>query len=65
MLHRVEYPKAIFRMFSIKKLFAGDIGDNRFGYFVMFVILGAGLYLWRSGSALALINGIQGAMLNG
>ena len=49
-------------LYSLKKLVAGDIGDNKFGYFVLFVSLGAGLYLWRSGTATAFLASLQGAM---
>jgi hypothetical protein len=51
-------------LFSIRKIISGDIGDNRFGYLILFVSLGAGLYLWHSGAASAFIADVQGTMEN-
>jgi hypothetical protein len=49
-------------LYSLKKIVSGDIGVNKFGYFFLFVSLGAGLYLWRSGTVMGFVTNIQGAM---
>jgi len=49
-------------VYYLKKILTGDIGDNRFFYLIAFVVLGAGLYLWRSGTAEGIIEIIQGVM---
>ena len=36
-------------LYFLKKLFTADIGENRFFYIIAFVVLGVGLFLWRSG----------------
>jgi hypothetical protein len=49
--------------FSIK-LFTADIGENRFFYIFAAIVLGVGLYVWRSGFAAKVIADISGALEN-
>jgi hypothetical protein len=49
-------------LYFLKKLFTADIGENRFFYIMALVILGVGLYLWRSGTAAELIANIAGTV---
>ena len=42
----------------LKKIFKGDVGDNKVGPILLFVILGAALYLWKSGVAADIVDGI-------
>ncbi len=48
-------------VYFLWKLFAADIGENRFFYVMALVVLGVGLYLWRSGALSGLIGSISGA----
>lgn len=49
-------------LFFLKKLFTADIGENRFFYIMALIVLGTGLYLWRSGSLSNLIGNIFGTV---
>ena len=49
-------------IYFLKKLFTADIGENRFFYIFAAVVLGAGLYFWRSGFAAKVIADISGAL---
>jgi hypothetical protein len=49
-------------LYFLKKLFTADIGENRFFYIMAFVVLGVGLYLWRSGAAAEVIANISGTL---
>ena len=49
-------------LYFLKKLFTGDIGENRFFYIMALVALGVGLYLWRSGAAGDIIANIMGTV---
>jgi len=49
-------------LYFIKKLFTGDIGENRFFYIMSLVALCVGLYLWRSGAAADVIANILGTL---
>ena len=49
-------------LFFLKKLFTADIGENRFFYIMAFVVLGVGLYFWRSGLAAEVIATLSGAV---
>jgi uncharacterized membrane protein len=44
------------------KLFTGDIGSNKTFYIIALIILGIGLYLWRSDFAAELISNIFGVV---
>jgi hypothetical protein len=44
------------------KLFTGDIGSNKAFYIIVFIILGIGLYLWRSDFAAEFIKGVFGVV---
>ena len=46
----------------LKKLFTADIGENRFFYIMALVVLGVGLYLWKSGAAAEVIASISGTL---
>lgn len=47
-------------LYFLKKLFTGDIGENRFFYILALIVLGVGLYLWRSGAVVKVIANILG-----
>jgi len=49
-------------LYFLKKLFTADIGENRFFYIMALVVLGVGLYLWRSGAAAEVIANISGTL---
>lgn len=51
---------ALIMLYCLKKLFFADIGENRGFYIMVLVVLGAGLYLWRSGTAAEFIANIFG-----
>jgi uncharacterized membrane protein len=44
------------------KLFTGDIGSNKTFYIIALIVLGIGLYLWRSDFAAELISDIFGVV---
>jgi len=44
----------------IVKTFKGDMGTNRAFYVIVLVVLGIGLYLWRSGEAVRILNDFTG-----
>jgi uncharacterized membrane protein len=44
------------------KLFTGDIGSNKTFYIIALIILGIGLYLWRSDFAAEFISDIFGVV---
>lgn len=48
-------------IYFLKKLFTADIGENRFFYIMAAIVLGVGLYLWRSGVLVNLFGNIFGA----
>ena len=48
-------------VYYLWKLFTADIGDNRFFYIIALIVLGVGLYLWKSGALSGLIGSISGA----
>ena len=49
-------------LYLLKKLFTGDIGENRFFYIIALIVLGVGLYLWRSGAVAEVIANIFGTV---
>ena len=49
-------------LYFLKKLFTGDIGENKFFYIMALVVLGVGLYFWRSGAAADIIANIFGTV---
>ena len=49
-------------LYFLKKLFTGDIGENRFFYIMTLIVLGVGLYLWRSGAGAEVIANILGTL---
>jgi hypothetical protein len=44
------------------KLFTGDIGSNKTFYIIALIVLGIGLYLWRSGFATELVSELFGVV---
>ncbi len=50
-------------IYFLKKLFTADIGENRFFYIMALIVLGVGLYLWRSGALSDLIGTIFGTSI--
>ena len=53
---------ALLMLYFLKKLFTADIGENRGFYIAALVVLGTGLYLWRSGAAAVFITNISGTL---
>jgi hypothetical protein len=49
-------------VYFLKKLFTADIGENRFFYIIALIVLGIGLYLWRSGAGAEVIANIFGTL---
>jgi len=49
-------------VYFLKKLFTADIGENRFFYIIALIVLGVGLYLWRSGAMAEVIANIFGTV---
>ena len=49
-------------LYFLKKLFTADLGENRFFYIMALIVLGVGLYLWRSGVLSTLTGSISGAV---
>lgn len=49
-------------LYFLKKLFTADIGENRFFYILALIVLGVGLYLWRSGALSGLFGDISGVI---
>ena len=45
-------------VYFLKKLFTADIGENRLFYAIALIVLGVGLYLWRSGAMAEVIANI-------
>ena len=52
-------------LYFLWKLFTADIGENRFFYIMALIVLGVGLYLWRSGVLSDLMSYIFGATTQG
>jgi hypothetical protein len=44
------------------KVFTGDIGSNKAFYIIVFIVLGIGLYLWRSDFAAEFIKEVFGVV---
>jgi len=53
---------ALLMLYFLIKVFTADIGENRAFYIAALVVLGIGLYLWRSGAAAEFIGSISGTM---
>ena len=53
---------ALVMLYSLIKLFTADIGENRGFHIATLVILGVGLYLWKSGVAAEFIANISGTV---
>jgi hypothetical protein len=49
-------------LYFLKKLFTGDIGENRFFYIMALIVLGVGLYLWRGGAGAEVIANMLGTL---
>ncbi|MFH1983170.1 MAG: hypothetical protein ABIL58_15105 [Pseudomonadota bacterium] len=47
-------------LLQLRKVFFGDIGANRVGAVVLAIVLGAGLYIWRSGIAAEIMGQFSG-----
>ena len=52
----------LFMICCVVKLFTGDIGTNKTFYGIALVVLGVGLYVWRSGAATELMTSIFGVV---
>ena len=52
-------------VYFLWKLFTADIGENRFFYIMALIVLGVGLYLWKSGALSDLIGNISGVATKG
>ena len=48
-------------LLQLRKVFFGDIDTNRVGAIVLAIVLGGGLYLWRSGIAAEVMGQFGGA----
>ena len=48
-------------LWNLKKVLTGDIGDNKVLPIIIIVILGAGLYLWQSGTGAEIMQDFGGA----
>ncbi len=48
-------------LWNLKKVFKGDIGDNKVLPIIIIVVLGAGLYLWQSGTGAEILQDFSGA----
>jgi hypothetical protein len=61
MLEYLTYPNIItavvvlIMLLQVKKLFRGDISDNKILSVTLLIVLGIGLYLWKSGIALEIL----------
>ena len=53
---------ALLILYFLKKLFTADIGENRFFYIMAVIVLGVGLYLWRSGVLSNVIGTLSGVV---
>jgi len=51
-------------LWNVKKVIKSDIGDNKVLPIIVIVLLGAGLYLWQSGTGAEIMNDISGAAKN-
>ncbi|MBU1055361.1 MAG: hypothetical protein KKC46_16300 [Proteobacteria bacterium] len=49
-------------IYNLTKVFTASIGENRVFYVIAFIVLGAGLYFWKSGAASEIIANISGVM---
>ncbi len=47
-------------LWNLKKVFKGDIGDNKVLPIIIIVVLGAGLYLWQSGTGAEILQDFSG-----
>ena len=48
-------------LWNLKKVLTGDIGDNKVLPIIIIVVLGAGLYLWQSGTGAEIMQDFGGA----
>ena len=48
-------------LWNLKKAFKSDIGDNKVLPIIIIVVLGAGLYLWQSGTGAEIMQDFGGA----
>ena len=48
-------------LWNLKKVLKGDIGDSKIFPIIVIVLLGAGLYLWQSGTGADILNQFGGA----
>jgi hypothetical protein len=48
-------------LWHLKKVFKSDIGDNKVLPIIIIVVLGAGLYLWQSGTGAEIMQEFGGA----
>ena len=46
----------------VVKLFSGNIGTNKTFYSIALIVLGIGLYVWRSGAAAEFITNVFGVV---
>ena len=51
----------VLMLYYLKKLLTSGVGENRFFYLIVIVVLGTGLYLWRSGAAVDIAEMIMDA----
>jgi hypothetical protein len=62
MVNIVTVVVALLMIGCLIKLFTGDIGSNKTFYIIALIVLGIGLYLWRSDFAAELISDIFGVV---
>ena len=55
----ITFAVVLLMLYFLKNLFSGRISSNKFGNALGFIGLGAGLYLWKSGQVLEVVQQMQ------